>query len=204
MLQTGYRQYRGAIHLCIVEAVQKMNASRSGSRYTYSQSAGELRLGTGHEGGRFFVPHMNEPYPILLRSQNLENSVDPVARQAKYGINPHARRRSTSTSDALLIPSRRDGPALPGWTHDWTRIFSLGFDSGEDGRNGTASTGCRRQTWSWVVGIQLAREFKMRSKLIANSPKTSALIIKTGDEVLSSLKTLAQTEHLSFRITSAS
>jgi predicted DNA-binding protein with PD1-like motif len=37
----------------------------------------------------------------------------------------------------------------------------------------------------------------MRSKLIADSPKTFALILGTGDEVLSSLKAFAQTEHLS-------
>ena len=37
----------------------------------------------------------------------------------------------------------------------------------------------------------------MRSKLIADHPKTFALILETGDEVLSSLKTLAQSERLS-------
>lgn len=37
----------------------------------------------------------------------------------------------------------------------------------------------------------------MRAKLIAEEPKTFALILETGDEVLSSLKTFAQSEHLS-------
>jgi hypothetical protein len=37
----------------------------------------------------------------------------------------------------------------------------------------------------------------MRSKLIADSPKTFILILETGDEILSSLKTFAQAEHLS-------
>jgi hypothetical protein len=37
----------------------------------------------------------------------------------------------------------------------------------------------------------------MRSKLIADSPKTFVLILETGDEVLSSLKTFAQSEGLS-------
>jgi hypothetical protein len=37
----------------------------------------------------------------------------------------------------------------------------------------------------------------MHSKLVADSPKTFVLILETGDEVLSSLKTFAQAEHLS-------
>lgn len=37
----------------------------------------------------------------------------------------------------------------------------------------------------------------MRSKLIADDPKTFALILETGDEVLSSLKAFAHGEHLS-------
>jgi len=37
----------------------------------------------------------------------------------------------------------------------------------------------------------------MRSKLISENPKTFVLILDTGDELLSSLKNFAQTEHLS-------
>jgi len=37
----------------------------------------------------------------------------------------------------------------------------------------------------------------MRSKLIADDPKTFALILETGDEILSSLKNFAHQEHLS-------
>jgi uncharacterized protein len=36
----------------------------------------------------------------------------------------------------------------------------------------------------------------MRSKLIAEYPKTFAVILDTGDEILSSLKSFARTEHL--------
>lgn len=36
----------------------------------------------------------------------------------------------------------------------------------------------------------------MRSKLIAENPKTFALILATGDEILSSLESFAQTEQL--------
>ncbi|WP_446741988.1 PPC domain-containing DNA-binding protein [Silvibacterium acidisoli] len=36
----------------------------------------------------------------------------------------------------------------------------------------------------------------MRSKLIADHPKTFALILETGDEILSSLKKFAHTQHL--------
>jgi len=37
----------------------------------------------------------------------------------------------------------------------------------------------------------------MRSKLIAGKPKTFALILETGDEVLTSIRSFAQAEHLS-------
>ena len=37
----------------------------------------------------------------------------------------------------------------------------------------------------------------MQSKLIADNPKTFVLILAAGDEILSSLKTFAQAEHLS-------
>lgn len=37
----------------------------------------------------------------------------------------------------------------------------------------------------------------MRAKLIAGEPKTFALILETGDEVLSSPKTFAQSEQFS-------
>jgi uncharacterized protein len=36
----------------------------------------------------------------------------------------------------------------------------------------------------------------MRSKQVAENPKTFVVILDTGDEILSSLKQLAQTEHL--------
>ena len=37
----------------------------------------------------------------------------------------------------------------------------------------------------------------MRSKLLSESPKTFALILETGDELLSSIKSFAQEERLS-------
>jgi predicted DNA-binding protein with PD1-like motif len=36
----------------------------------------------------------------------------------------------------------------------------------------------------------------MHSKQIADNPKTIVVILDTGDEILSSLKSVAQTEHL--------
>jgi predicted DNA-binding protein with PD1-like motif len=48
-----------------------------------------------------------------------------------------------------------------------------------------------------VVRIQSPERGEMRSKLIADDPKTFALILETGDEVLSSLKAFAHGEHLS-------
>src|ERR1700761_7836248 len=42
-----------------------------------------------------------------------------------------------------------------------------------------------------------AKEGEMRSKLLSESPKTFALILETGDELLSSIKSFAQEERLS-------
>ncbi len=36
----------------------------------------------------------------------------------------------------------------------------------------------------------------MRSKQVADNPKTMVVILDTGDEILSSLKSVARTEHL--------
>jgi hypothetical protein len=75
------------IHFCVVEAIQEMNAAWTGSCDTHTQSAGELRIGASHEGSCLFMPHMNEPYPILLCPERFEDSVDPVARETEYGVN---------------------------------------------------------------------------------------------------------------------
>ena len=34
------------------------------------------------------MPHMNEPYPLLLLAESLEDSIDAIARQTEYGVNP--------------------------------------------------------------------------------------------------------------------
>ena len=87
MLQTCNRQHRRVVHLCVVEAVQKMNASRTGSGNTHAEPAGELRVGAGHKSGGLFMPHMNESYPLLLLAESLEDSIDAIARQTEYGVN---------------------------------------------------------------------------------------------------------------------
>jgi hypothetical protein len=80
-------QHWSVIHLCIVEAVQEMNASRPGGRNTHAEPPGEVGISTGHESGRLFMPDMNEPYPILLLPKGLQDPIDAIAWQTEYGVN---------------------------------------------------------------------------------------------------------------------
>ena len=65
-LQAGDRQHRRPIHLGVVEAIQEVNASRPGGRQTYPEFARVLGIAAGHEGGCFFVPHVDEANLVLM------------------------------------------------------------------------------------------------------------------------------------------
>ena len=78
-LQAGDRQHRLAVELGVVESVQQMNAARTRGRQANAELAGELRISAGHEGGGFFVAHLNEADLVLVRAQRLHDSVDAIA-----------------------------------------------------------------------------------------------------------------------------
>ena len=75
------------VHLRVIQTIQKVNSPRTRGCDTNAQLAGELRVGARHKGSSLFMPHVNEPYPFLLLAESLEDPVDTIARQTKYGIN---------------------------------------------------------------------------------------------------------------------
>ena len=81
MLKACNRKYRRMVHLRVVQAIQKMNAAGTGGGNTHPELAREFRVGAGHKSGSLFMPHMNEPYPLLLLAESLEDSIDAIARQ---------------------------------------------------------------------------------------------------------------------------
>ena len=65
---SGYRKHRLAIHLCVIKAVEKVNAPGARSRDATSQLTRELRISSRHESGSLFVPHLNEPDLVCVSS----------------------------------------------------------------------------------------------------------------------------------------
>src|SRR6185437_10302063 len=74
------------VAFCVVETVQKMNASGTGGREAHSETSGELGVAAGGEGGRLFVSHLDEPHLVLVRAQSLEDAVNAISRKTKNGI----------------------------------------------------------------------------------------------------------------------
>jgi hypothetical protein len=66
------------IHLCIIEPVQEVNRPRTGSRQADTHLARKLRMGAGHEGGHFFMAHLNEFYVIFRPIEGTQKAVDPI------------------------------------------------------------------------------------------------------------------------------
>jgi hypothetical protein len=79
-LQAGDRQHRGTVELGVVESVEEMNPARPGGCKTDAELAGELGIGTGHEGSRFLVPHLDKADIPLPLAQRLHDAVDAIAR----------------------------------------------------------------------------------------------------------------------------
>jgi hypothetical protein len=80
----------------------------------------------------------------------------------------------------------------------WTRICRLRFDTEKNEQNetGLATSISRFNETRFLSFASKGRESEMHSKQIADNPKTIVVILDTGDEILSSLKSVAQTEHL--------
>lgn len=86
VLQTGDGENRSAVQLRVIETIQKVNSAGTGGRDAHPESTGELGIGAGHECRGLFVPNMDEPDPIFLFPQSLEDPINAVAGQTEHGI----------------------------------------------------------------------------------------------------------------------
>ena len=87
VMVSGDGQNRLAIELGIVEAIQQVQPPGTGGGQTDAEPAGVLRVGTGHEGGRFLVPNLHEAHALLPPSQRFHHTVDAVTRKAEDDLN---------------------------------------------------------------------------------------------------------------------
>ena len=85
-LHAGNRQNRLLVHLRVVQTVQQMNAAGAGGRQANTQASGELCVGTGHKGGGFFMPYVDETDPVLGLAERFHDAVDAIAGQPKDRI----------------------------------------------------------------------------------------------------------------------
>lgn len=60
------REDRLVVELGVVEAVEQVNAARSGGREAHAQPARVLGVTTGGKGGRLLVADLNEAAAILV------------------------------------------------------------------------------------------------------------------------------------------
>jgi hypothetical protein len=73
-------QHRLAVELGVVQAVEQVDATRTGRGQAHPEAPRELRVRARHEGGRLLVADLHEPDPVTARAQGLHDRVDPVAR----------------------------------------------------------------------------------------------------------------------------
>ncbi len=85
-LQAGDGQHGLAVELCVVEAVEEMDAAGPGSGKADAEPAGPFGIGAGHEGGRLLVADLHEPDLVLLRPECLHDAVDTVSGHSEDGI----------------------------------------------------------------------------------------------------------------------
>src|SRR6476660_6371297 len=86
-LEASNRQHRLMIELRVIEAVEEMNPTRTGSCEANSEPAGKLGVGTCHECGCLFVTYLDKTDLVLTLAQRFYYSVDSVSGQAKNDLN---------------------------------------------------------------------------------------------------------------------
>jgi hypothetical protein len=101
-LQAGYREDRLTVELCVIEAIEKVDAARTGSADADPQLARELGIAAGHEGRRLLVAHLHEAHPILLLTKRFDQAVDSVTGDSKDDINSPSISESTRMSAAVV------------------------------------------------------------------------------------------------------
>ena len=68
------------------QAIEQMDASRTGSGETAAEFSGELGPGARHKRGGFLVANVDEAHFVLLLTKGFHDPVDAVARQSKNRI----------------------------------------------------------------------------------------------------------------------
>ena len=87
LIRTAHRQARRLsddrydrlmIELRVIEAIEKVNRSGTGSGHAHSDFSRELRVRARHERGHFFVAHLDEFDLAVDTIQRAENAIDAV------------------------------------------------------------------------------------------------------------------------------
>jgi hypothetical protein len=77
------RQDGRAVHLRVVQSVEKVDGAWSGCRQANAELACVFRVAACHERRRFFMSYLDERHALLTRPQCFHDAVDAVARQAE-------------------------------------------------------------------------------------------------------------------------
>src|SRR5690606_15172520 len=66
-----------------VQAIEKVDGARPGSRQTDPDLTGELRVRAGHEGGEFLVAGLDELDAVFRAIERTQETVDAVPRKTE-------------------------------------------------------------------------------------------------------------------------
>ena len=76
-------QHRLPIHFGIIQAIEQMNAARTGSAQTNTQLARVFGVAAGHEGGGLFMADLDKANLLLVLPQRFHDAIDAIAGQAE-------------------------------------------------------------------------------------------------------------------------
>ena len=79
----GNREYRLTIALGVIQAIQKVNTSRSRGGNADSQAAGVLGITAGCKRRRLFMTDLDEFQFFRMGPECLKHSIDPISRKTK-------------------------------------------------------------------------------------------------------------------------
>ena len=77
--------HRLIVHLGVVKPVQQVDRARTGGRVAEADTAGELGMRRGHEGGHLLVPHLDV---FHARLRFLKRHVQPAHAVARITVDP--------------------------------------------------------------------------------------------------------------------
>ncbi len=80
LLLTDDGDHRLVVGFGVVEAVQKMNGTRAGSRQAHADFSGELRVRARHERRKLLVTRLHETNAVSTAAKRAHDAVDAVTR----------------------------------------------------------------------------------------------------------------------------